>query len=67
VIFQPPVKNSNDKFQKANTRPGSVRWANNMQHAPVEENTQLTWHYPGTGCLPKVVLDFMAEQGTLPQ
>jgi hypothetical protein len=63
VIFQPPQK-IRDKWEKANTRPGSVRWANNMQHAEVSaENKNLTWHYPGQACLPAVVLE-MAQQGS---
>jgi hypothetical protein len=66
VVFQPPVK-TKDKWEKANTRPGSVRWANNMQHAEVSANVNLTWHYPGQACLPAVVLEMAAKQeGILP-
>lgn len=61
VIFMPPIK-TKDSWEKANTRPGSVRWANNMQHAPVQTNTWLTWHYITKDCLPAVVLDALAAQ-----
>lgn len=66
VIFQPPVKGGS-KFEKANSRPGSVRWANNMSHASPTEDKQLTWHYPGRECLPAVVLDFLNAQAGSPQ
>jgi hypothetical protein len=62
VIFVPPQKGSTSKWEKANTRPGSVRWANNMQHAEVSENRQLTWHYVSRDCLPAVVLEALARQ-----
>lgn len=62
VVFQPPVKGGNTKFEKANTRPGSVRWANNLTHALVPEDRDLTWHYPGRDCLPAVVLDMLDQQ-----
>jgi hypothetical protein len=62
VIFQAPSK-IRDKFSKADTRPGSVRWANNMTHAEVSENKPLTWHYPGQGCLPPVVMEILSQQG----
>jgi hypothetical protein len=39
-----------------------VRWANNMQHAEVSENRQLTWHYVSRDCLPAVVLEALARQ-----
>lgn len=62
VIFQPPIK-VKDKWERTNTRPGSVRWANNMQHAEVSADTNLTWHYPGQACLPAVVLEMAAKHG----
>jgi hypothetical protein len=61
VIFQPPVKGGG-KFEKGNSRPGSVRWANNMVHAYPGDNIPLTWHYPGRECLPAVVLDMLDKQ-----
>lgn len=61
VVFQPPVK-TKDKWEKANTRPGSVRWANNMKHAPPADDKPLTWHYPGQECLPAIVLEMLAQQ-----
>jgi hypothetical protein len=56
VVFQPPIKRARDQFERANTRPGNVRWVNNAKHATVAENIDLTWHYPGRDCLPEVVL-----------
>jgi hypothetical protein len=57
VIFEPPLK-IKDKWTKTNTRPGQIRWANNLMYAEVAENRDLTWHYPGAACLPAVVLEF---------
>ena len=62
VIFQPPQKVKRDKFDRAN-RPGTVRWANNLQHHPVTEKAELTWHYPSRDCLPEVVLSALEAQG----
>jgi hypothetical protein len=61
VIFQPAPK-IRDKWNKSDTRPGSVRWANNLQHTDVAENKTLTWHYPGRDCLPTIVLDALSRQ-----
>lgn len=65
VIFQAAPK-IRDKWTKSDTRPGSVRWANNLPHADIAENKNLTWHYPGQGCLPPVVMEILAQQGNKP-
>lgn len=61
VIFQPPFKGKRDKFDRGG-RPGVIRWATNMHHAPPSHQHDLTWHYPGRECLPEVVLRALAEQ-----
>lgn len=55
VVFRPRERRK-DRFVKNATVPGTVRWANEVEHAPVEENKTLSWHYAGRGCLPEVVL-----------
>jgi hypothetical protein len=62
VVFQPPQKGQTNRWEKANTRPGSVRWANNMQHADVTEDKPLTWHYVTQDCLPATVIQALAAQ-----
>src|SRR3954452_13036563 len=61
VVFEPPNK-ARDKFTRANTRPGVTRWCNNMRHATVAEEKNLTWHYPGEQCLPPVVMELISQQ-----
>jgi hypothetical protein len=63
AVLVPPDKRVRDRFDKsASNRPGSLRWANNLRHAPPEADEKLTWHYPGTGCLPAVVIEALAAR-----
>lgn len=63
VVFVPPPPGGQSKWEKPHTRPGSVRWANNMQTAPVSDDRQLTWHYASKDCLPAIVLEMLAQNG----
>jgi len=56
VVFTPrPPRPKNDRFTKT-SQPGSTRWANNLEHAPIEDHRRLTWHWPSAGCVPSVQL-----------
>jgi len=55
VVFQPRVKRPDDRFVNDARLPGNVRWANDIAHAhlnPGDEGQELTWHWPGQGCIP---------------
>lgn len=56
MVFFVPRERRKDRFVNNATLPGTTKWANDLTHAPVEENKGMTWHYPGRGCLPEVVL-----------
>lgn len=57
LVFWVPREPRKDKFVNNRTLPATQRYANDVEYAPVEENKGLTWHYPGRGCLPEVVLN----------
>jgi hypothetical protein len=64
AVFQPRQKR-NDRFINNATLPGVLRWVNECSHAPLDphgEATEMSWHYPGAGCLPAAVLEAM-ERG----
>lgn len=56
IVFFAPRERRKDRFVNNDSVPGRTMWANAVEHAPVEENKKMTWHYPGRGCLPEVVL-----------
>lgn len=57
LVFWVPRERRKDRFVDNRSIPGTQRFANDTEYAPVEENKNLTWHYPTRGCLPEVVLD----------
>jgi hypothetical protein len=60
VVFQPRDRSRTDRFTKASTLPGHVRWANDLKQAMPAQRGEpwpdTTWHFPGALCLPEVVL-----------
>lgn len=60
VVFQPRERR-HDRFVDNRTLPGTVRWANDIEHEhlnPGEEGVEKTWHWPGQGCIPALEVRF---------